>query len=143
MSYESPELSTSLLSCFERRNSCSEPEPRTQVLLSISTALRASSLSSLSSFICFIYSASPNLKSTSACPYYYLFIYVCTSFSWSVFTQSSLFFLPTFTHSKPDTCLLNSFNPYGYSNFWKRVDGLLHTLYIHNYNMTACTGIEK
>lgn len=43
--HESPELSTLLLSCFERRNSCSEPEPGTQVLLSVSTALRASSLS--------------------------------------------------------------------------------------------------
>lgn len=61
VSYERPELSTLPLSCFEWRNSCSEPEPRTQVLLSVSTALGASSLSSVSSFIRFICSASQNL----------------------------------------------------------------------------------
>ncbi|TSK87399.1 PDZ and LIM domain protein 7 [Bagarius yarrelli] len=58
-----PELSTLLLSLFEWRNSCSEPEPRTQVLLSISMAHRASPVSS---FICFINFAYHNLKITHA-----------------------------------------------------------------------------
>lgn len=67
VSYERPELSTSLLSCFEWRNSCSEPEPRTQVLLSVSTALRASSLSSVSSFMFHLLRFSKSCTPTHAC----------------------------------------------------------------------------